>query len=72
MAKPTEFPKYLMIINGNLKFLSLRDAAEVNDSGFGRIEFGKLVLSENFTVSEMSDEHKALIRSFGDRLHVKK
>lgn len=72
MAQPAEFPKYLMIINGKKKFLNLKDAAEVNDAGFGRIEFGEYVLAENFIPSEMTDEHKTLIRNFGDRLHVKK
>ncbi len=72
MAQPAEFPKYLMIINGKKRFLSLKDAAEVNDAGFGRIEFGEYVLSENFEPSDLTDEHKTLIKNFGGRLHVKR
>ena len=72
MAQPGEFPKYLMIIRGQKMFLSLIKAAEIYDEGFVPVEFGEYVLSSDFIPSELTDEHKTLIKNFGGKLHVKK
>ncbi len=67
MAKPAEFPKCLMIINGRMKFLSVKEASEAYNSGFGHVEFGEYVLAEDMSVSVMQDEYKKFVADYADK-----
>lgn len=67
MSESTDFPKYLMKINGNRKFLTFRDAYVAFDSGSNRVEFGRYVLNENFSVRKMTDEDMTKISETADK-----
>jgi hypothetical protein len=62
-----EFPKYLMKINGQRKFLSLRDAYVAYDSGFDKVKFGIYVLEKDFSVRKMTEEDAEKISNFADK-----
>jgi len=72
MSKPAEFPKYLMKINGERKFLSFRDAFVFYDSGSLLVEFGRYVLNEDFSVRKMTDEDRTKISRSADNYSASK
>ena len=58
--------RYMMIVDGNTHFLLLRETAQVYDSGWVPVEFGDLVLLEDFTTVVMTDEDKQKISRLAD------
>ena len=72
MSQSNEFPKYLMKINGERKFLSLRDAYVAYDSGFTHVEFGRYVLNEDFSVRKMTIEDTSKISNAADKYGASK
>lgn len=72
MVQPTQFPLYLMIVNGIKKFLTLKEAGEAHDSIFGKIEFGEYVLAADFSVRVLTDDDKKLISDFADKTRSRK
>ncbi len=70
---PTEdFPKYLMKIDGERKFLSFRDAYVAYDLGFVPVEFGRYVLNADFSVQKMTEEDKSEISYAADKYNAGK
>ena len=72
MSEPTDFPKYLMKINGNRKFLTFHEAYVAYDSGSANVEFGRYVLSEDGSVRAMTDEDKSKISEAADKYSASK
>ncbi len=66
MSEKTEYPKYLMKVNGDRKFFPFAEAAAIYDSGHERVEFGRYVLNEDFSVRKMTDEEKWKISRAAD------
>jgi hypothetical protein len=67
MSEPDAFPKYLMKINGNRRFLPFNEAYTIYDSGSARVEFGHYVLNEDFSVRRMTDEDRLRISNAADK-----
>ncbi len=65
------FPKYHMIVTIGDKvrqsFMSLGTARATYDSGWAQVEIGSLVLMEDFTLREMTDEDRQNISEAADR-----
>lgn len=65
------FPKYHMIVTIDDKvrqsFMSLGTAGATYDSGWAQVEIGSLVLMEDFTLREMTDEDRQHISEAADR-----
>ena len=69
-AKPvtsTSFPKYLMKIDGQRKFLSLSEAGRAYDSGFTKVDFGRYILNADFTVRPMEESDRVNISEAADK-----
>lgn len=62
----SEFPLCLMKVNGERKFMTFREAYVTYDSGFAKVEFGRYVLNENFTVRLMTKEDRQKISDAAD------
>jgi hypothetical protein len=62
-----KFPKYLMKINGQRKFLSFERAYVMFDSGSDQVEFGRYVLEADFSVRKMTDEDREAISEAAER-----
>ncbi len=58
MDKQSEFPKYLMKIDGQRKFLTFHEAAAAYDSGSARVKFGRYVLNADYSARKMTPEDK--------------
>ncbi len=67
MSEPRQFPKYLMKIDGERKFLSFRDACVAYGSGLVKVEFGRYVLNEDFSAREMTEQDKLEIERAADK-----
>ena len=67
MSEPTNFPRYLMKINGNRRFLPFNEAYAIYDSGFAKVEFGHYVLNEDFSVRRMTNEDRSKISNAADK-----
>jgi hypothetical protein len=61
------WPKYLMKINGRRQFLTLGEAGRAYDNGMVSVEFGRYVLSEDFSVVPMNDTDRKEISDAADR-----
>jgi hypothetical protein len=61
------FPKYLMKVNGDRVFVSFRDTYVLFDSGNARVEFGRYVLNEDFSVRHMTQEDKDKISEAAEK-----
>lgn len=65
-----EFPRFLMIVgHGEGKrriYLSLREASELY-AGNREVAFGRYVLNQDFTVDDMTPEHRDQISGAADR-----
>jgi hypothetical protein len=72
MGQSADFPKFLMKIGGNRKFLSLSEAYIAFDSGFLYVEFGRYVLNEDFSVRKMTEEDKKKISDAADEYSASK
>lgn len=72
MSQSAGFPKYLMKINGGRKFLPFGEAYVAYDSGSARVEFGRYVLNEDFSVRKMTDEDKSKISDAADKYSASK
>lgn len=66
MDKQSEFPKYLMKIDGQRKFLTFHEAAAAYDSGSARVEFGRHVLNEDLSIRKMTQEDRGGISRAAD------
>ena len=66
------FPKYEMIINGRREFLCRHEAARAYDSGFVKVSFGSLVMSEDFSTRPLTDADKATISDAADEYSASK
>ena len=66
MDKQGEFPKYLMKIDGQRRFLTFHEAAADYDSGSHQVEFGCYVLDADFSVREMTQEDREGISRAAD------
>lgn len=60
-----DFPKIGLIVEGEKKFYSLRQAIPLWDSGFLRVEDSGEVLEQDFRVRRMTKEEN---RAFQDRV----
>lgn len=67
-----EFPKYLMKVNGQRQFLTLKEAAVAYDSGFFPVEFSRYVLDETFSVRKMTDDDRQAISNAADEYSFNK
>jgi hypothetical protein len=67
-----QFPKYLMKINGERRFLTFQEAATVFNSGMSQVEFGRYVLNEDFSVRLMTTEDISRICCLADRYSASK
>lgn len=72
MSQSDKFPKYLMKINRERKFLTFREAYVTYDSGLAQVEFGRYVLNEDFSVRKMTDEDKSKISDAADEYSASK
>jgi len=72
MNQSAEFPKYLMKIDGDRKFLSFRNASVAYNSGHARVEFGIYVLNEDFSVRKMTSEDQSNISTAADEYSASK
>lgn len=61
-----EFPKYLMTIDGDRRFLSFHEAAAAFDSGSHQVKFGRYVLGVDFRVRKMTQEDRDKISRAAD------
>ncbi len=66
MSDSDQFPKYLMKINGDRRYLSFGEACAAYDSGTRKVEFGRYVLDSDFRVREMTDEDRSKISRGAD------
>ena len=60
------FPKYLMKINGERKFMTFQEAYRAYDFNFAAVDFGRYVLNADFSVRKMTDEDKENISKAAD------
>ncbi len=67
-----QFPKYLMKIDGNRRYLTFEEAAAAYNSGMSQVEFGRHVLNEDFTVRLMTTEDMSRISCAADRYSASK
>jgi len=67
-----EFPKYLMKVGGDRKFVTFREAYVLYDSGLVRVDFGRYVLEKDFSVRPMTDKDKAKISEAADEYSASK
>lgn len=51
-----EYPLFLIYEDGQGKFLSKRKAGVLMDSMWSKVECGRLVLNEDFTIREITDK----------------
>jgi len=72
MSISSELPKYLMKVNGNMKFLSFTDASIAYDNGWVRVEFGPYVLGKDYSIRKMSDEERLEISDAADEYSMSK
>ena len=72
MNHTADFPKYLIKINGDLRFLPFREAYVTYDSGYAKVELGRYVLNEDFSVREMTDEDRSMISAAADEYSASK
>ena len=68
----SEFPKYLMEIDGKKKFFTIRDAGVWYDNGFMRVEIGGEVLEADFSVREITKEEREKISEIADEYSASK
>ena len=68
----SQFPKYLMIVNGKHELLPLGRAAAAYDSGLVPVSFGDLVLEKDGSTRSMTDEDKARISDAADEYSASK
>ncbi len=67
-----EFPKYLMKIGRNRKYLPLGEAAKAYDCGHADVRFGRYVLNEDYSVREMTNEDRDQISKAADNYSASK
>ncbi len=67
-----DFPLYLMIINGQGKFLPLRRAGIIFDSGWDQVDTGGMVLNVDFTTRPMTREEEREISRIADEWSANK
>lgn len=72
MSESANFPKYLMKINGNRKFLTFKEAFVAYDSGSADVKFGQYVLKEDFSVRKMNDDDRSRIIKAADEYSASK
>lgn len=72
MGQTTDFPKYLMKINGNRKFLSFREAYVAYNSGSAEVEIGSYVLNEDFSARKMTVADRSKISGASDAYSASK
>ena len=65
--KKEAFPKFLMKINGERKFLSFRETYVAYDSDLISVEFGRYVLNADFSVRKMTKEDEKKIIEAADK-----
>lgn len=61
------FPFYLIDVDGMKKFVPLSEAGVLFDSGWGRVEFGGLILEKDFFVRPMNPEERQAVSDAADR-----
>ena len=64
--QPSDFPRYLMVVNGSPHFLPLLAAGRAYDSGFVRVSIGTHVLNADLTVRPLTPEDEAKIAAAAD------
>ena len=69
MNQSADFPKYLIKINDEQRFLSFREALGAHNSAFSRGDFGEYILNEDFSVRKMTSDDKSRILIASDRCH---
>lgn len=67
-----EFPKYLMRVNGERRFLTFRNAYIALNSGFDHVTFGRYVLNEDDSVRKMTGEDRSKISNAADKYSASK
>lgn len=70
--RPAEYPQYLMWINGERRFLSLREAGIVYDSGYDQIEIAGEVMESDGKIRSITDEERRRISEIADRVSSSK
>lgn len=68
-AQKPEFPRFLMRVNGEEKFMSIQEAGVNFDNGFVQVEIGGLVLldGEEFCVRRITPAEESEISDIADR-----
>lgn len=66
-TKSKDFPKYLLKVDGQRKFYTFAEAYVLYDSGMVKVEFGRYVLYEDFTVRKMDESDKSAISKAADK-----
>ncbi len=72
LAMSDNKPLYLMIINGEKKFLSIYEAGACFDSGWDRVEIGGLVLEADRRVRDITKEEERYISDIADEYSASK
>lgn len=68
-----KYPKYSMMVNGELKWLSLGEAASAYDCGWIQVEFGPCVIdAEDIEPRLITDEDKRKISDLADDISASK
>jgi hypothetical protein len=67
-----EFPKYLMRIDNQKRFLSFGDAVLAHNSNMSDVEIGEYVLLSDYTVRPITAEDRGAISKASDDISASK
>lgn len=61
-----DFPLFLIIVDGKKKFVPLKEAGILFDSGWQQVDTGGLMLEKDFSVRPMTKEEERAVSNTAD------
>lgn len=67
-----EFPQYLMVIDGNMEFMTLQRAGVMLDSGWQQVRIQGFVLEADLKVRNITSEEEQKLQDIADNYSASK